>query len=74
MRDIPLRNTSTMEGDAVNTVLFGKVAPVISRQAAALVGEATYSLDNALATMALRPFELYLEFTNHCHASSMLRR
>ncbi len=53
----------------MNTVLLGKVARVVRRKTGALLGGALYSLDNTLANMALRPFELHLEFTNLCNAS-----
>ncbi len=53
----------------MNSVLLGKVAQVVRRKTEALVGGAMYSLDETLAKMAVRPFELHLEFTNLCNAS-----
>jgi len=58
-----------MEGDAVNTLLLGKIKRVIKRKTGALVGGSLYSVDKTLAAMALRPFELHLELTNICNAS-----
>jgi radical SAM protein with 4Fe4S-binding SPASM domain len=58
-----------MEGDAMNSVLLGKVVRVAARKAGAWVGGSLYSVDKTLETMALRPFELHLELTNLCNAS-----
>jgi radical SAM protein with 4Fe4S-binding SPASM domain len=58
-----------MEGDAVNTVLLGKIKRVIKRKTGAWVGGSLYSVEKTLAAMALRPFELHLELTNICNAS-----
>jgi radical SAM protein with 4Fe4S-binding SPASM domain len=62
-------DTSTMEGNTVNTLLLGKIKRVIRRKAGAWVGGTVYSVDKTLAAMALRPFELHLELTNICNAS-----
>jgi len=58
-----------MEGDAVNTLVLDKITRVIKRKAGAWVGGSLHSLDESLAAMALRPFELHLELTNICNAS-----
>jgi radical SAM protein with 4Fe4S-binding SPASM domain len=58
-----------MEGDALNTLVLGKIARVVSRKTGAWVGGSLYDLDKTLAAMALRPFELHLELTNICNAS-----
>ena len=58
-----------MEGVAVNTLVLDKIQRVIRRKAGAIVGGTLYSVDNTLAAMALRPFELHLELTNICNAN-----
>jgi radical SAM protein with 4Fe4S-binding SPASM domain len=58
-----------MEGDAVNTLLLGKIQRVIKRKTGAWIGGSLYSLEKTLAAMELRPFELHLELTNICNAS-----
>ncbi len=58
-----------MEGEPVNSLVLGKVRRVIRRKVGAWVGGSLYSLDQTLAAMAARPFELHLELTNICNAS-----
>ncbi len=58
-----------MEGDAVNTLVLDKIARVVRRKAGAWVGGSFFSVEETLAAMALRPFELHLELTNLCNAS-----
>jgi len=53
----------------VNSLVLGKVKRVIGRKVSAFVGGSLYSLDQTLAAMAARPFELHLELTNLCNAS-----
>jgi radical SAM protein with 4Fe4S-binding SPASM domain len=53
----------------VNSLLLDKVIRVTRRKAGAWAGGLLHSLDETLAAMALRPFELHLELTNICNAS-----
>jgi MoaA/NifB/PqqE/SkfB family radical SAM enzyme len=49
-------------------VFLSKVRRVLRRKAGSLIGR-LHPLDDTLAAMALRPFELHLELTNLCNAS-----
>jgi radical SAM protein with 4Fe4S-binding SPASM domain len=49
-------------------VFLSKVQRVLRRKADSLVGR-LHPLDDTLAAMALRPFELHLELTNLCNAN-----
>ena len=51
----------------INRVLLGKIGRAALRKADALAGR-VYQLQATLDAMALRPFELHLEFTNLCNA------
>jgi radical SAM protein with 4Fe4S-binding SPASM domain len=52
----------------LNRLFADKVSRVVRRKADAFVGR-LYSLENTLAPMAARPFELHLELTNLCNAN-----
>jgi radical SAM protein with 4Fe4S-binding SPASM domain len=49
-------------------IFFAKAARVLRRKTDALVGR-IFPLDDTLAAMAVRPFELHLELTNLCNAN-----
>ena len=68
-RPTDTNSTLTMEGSAVNTIVLDKMLRVVSRKTGAWVGGSLYSLEKTLEAMALRPFELHLEFTNLCNAN-----
>ncbi len=53
----------------MNTLVLDKMVRVIRRKTGALVGGSLYDVEKTLAAMALRPFELHLEFTNLCNAN-----
>lgn len=53
----------------MNTLVLDKIQRVIRRKAGALVGGTLYSVEQTLAAMTLRPFELHLELTNICNAN-----
>jgi radical SAM protein with 4Fe4S-binding SPASM domain len=53
----------------VNTLVLHKIVRVTRRKIGALVGGSLYDVEKTLAAMALRPFELHLEFTNLCNAN-----
>ncbi len=53
-----------------NRVFLKKAGRVLRRKADSFVGR-LYPLDDTLAGMALRPFELHLELTNLCNANCL---
>jgi hypothetical protein len=54
---------------AMNTVFLDKVRRVLVRKSTSLYGRVFYNLDDVLAQITKRPFELHLELTNLCNAN-----
>src|SRR5262249_20840950 len=48
--------------------LLNKILRFAELKGAAMVGQLTHNLDETLAGMAMRPYELHLELTNLCNA------